>query len=420
MTAPRARDVTIPLLLFMVLTGYGAFASAESIWARCSFLLNPFKSSIFSREIPATGPRAIHYDDYGPGTYTNHADQFMQVIWPAFLKGVDVLKVRSPFFTSFVRQNLPALKRVHGMNYKYAEEDLKVDSEAFAEFKLAHRKVGNSLRKLSQKLWFGEDFTYKEMLFFAQEFASMHDRDAWEKINILFKKKDYNLLNKRYPKISFETVEKILEHYKDFRQYWRSYGSLLSTESFELGKISKSLDGRYWLMLPTRFPTGASAFFRTYHLPLNPLFIATEYEITDASLLYPPSQNLIHDRAHYREGRLNHKEELLPLKSSQNPILQEDIENFERDILFVPSRTIHRTFYFFFYYLRFESFRSLPITGHEITERLLELTGEDWLSIYAVYQRTEGTPFSPALDGETLKSALNEIAKIRLRQQSKN
>lgn len=416
MQTHRLLGTLSPLLLSLVLTVHSPLALADSLWSRCAKGLIELKGSLTNSEILPTGPRAIHYESYGEGTFTHHADQFMQVMWEVLRSGnsVAILNVRSPFFTKFIRDNYQELERVHDLNLTYADEDFKETQENKNErdnFQTGYRLVSNYLKRIKRRLIFGPHFNYQEILIFTDLFASLHDRDALEKLKILHEKADEKLVKDRYPKATLYKVKNAIDQRtKNYPHTWARYAEPLA---YDYPRLKPNV----WLALPTRFPSGYAPFFRIFPLPVNPLNLATEVEVNEGNELAFPSGNLAHDWQHY-EARLSDNWQRTMGPEERYALLQH-LERFEAHVLasqdadLKKDTDLKKTFYFLFYYMRFESEKPCPNTAENLTKRLANLLDEEWYMILSVFKFSGGINYESANNSNTFKENLKRLLEIQ-------
>lgn len=409
-------SILAPLFLFTALTAYSPVAPAETFWSQCVSKLVSWKDSVFISDasIPVTGPRAINIENIKRDSYTFQADEFMQVMWPTFLKGGDLMKVRSPIFTRFIRENLPELLEIHNRNKTYADIDLKDASDSIKAESLAqYKKVDKYLKKLGRYRII--DFSYYDVMLFAEMFAHLHYRDALEKLIKL--KQTPELFKARYPNSNLVDATKsaIYVFKRDRHKYWsRKYGLKLEEPSFP-----SNLKENIFLALPTRRRTGSKAFFFTYHLPVNPFFLATEFEDAD-DILSSPESNLNHEWDHYSD-----RIDTLPLLSLiQKELLKHNLEDLhnlvkaEKDQNGQQDTVLLESFYFLFYYYRFERRLTLPVSLEEIIEipaKVHNNTSENESLFASLFQRYLRINLAPAPDEAVLYNKLGRLMEIMKR-----
>lgn len=342
-------------MLFTILTAYSPPAPAG---------LKEICDALLSRSNEA--PRAIGYDRARPDSFTAHADEFTQVIWKAYVTNQPVMEVESEFFSRFIGKNLPEFERVHEHNRKLAEQEMgnKVLSrheKVLRQFQLMDEYIAH----LRFRLKSGPHFKYKEMIVFSINFILIHEIEAFDKLKNLAEEGE-DAAKLRYPRLNYMksiwgTVNDRRHHghISQREDFWtRSYTKFLNMldredYSFLVG-FSKILP------LPTMSPTGSPAFFNTYHLPVSPFYLSTEFIPEDNRRLMSPLDNYNHEEGHRQRSSDNAYG--LPTKNSKHAELEKDLREIKMLIEAKNDPILSNVFYYTVYFIRFERLRTIPFT----------------------------------------------------------
>lgn len=336
--------------LWTLLTSYSLVASAQTSASHSGPCDNPLTV--------LNTPRAISHDKVRSDSYTAYADEFMQIMWRAYISGGDPEEVQSEFFSRFIRQNLPELSRVHEYNRAHVIKDPKfsASAEILEQFETMDKYIAN----LEQRLDTGAHFTYAQMLQFSRVFVRAHDVEAYDKLKKLTDLPNAEqAIRQRYLKFSRAHALEVLNNesfgnHPSRREFlWKNYAQFAqypSSSNFRFPEL---------LQLPSLYITGSLAFYNTYHLPISPMILATEYEPQDYAILMSPSHNWSHEDGHWtNQSRLarwkeGEAESTRDLTKIQNDLTElKKLVNTESVAKNTPN--LNKVFYYAFYYLKFE------------------------------------------------------------------
>ncbi len=406
--------------LFTALTAYSPIAPARLLDC-VSLLLGANPQVQVSETLPV--PHAIAYDEVKAATFTAHAEKFNQVMWKTFVttnSAEEILAVKSPFFTEFIREHLPTLEAVHKQNRIYADEDSAgADQETKELINKRFKIMDQYLAHLRETLESGKQISYDRMLNFASIYTSTHNIQAYKKLAALYESNDAKALQARYPGFTFQDLSYKLNaadgygnqnlRLRHWQMYYAEHAQLPAGASRTISTLH--LTGR--LLLPTVYPCGSFAFFSTFHLPINPIFMATEFELQDGNILISPTQNFTHDHTHFTTTPSFTPSDLRNPKIVQR--LRAELEMIRERFKAENDPELLKIMYYLFYYNKFENtsrFIPINIRGFiDAFEREFSSTKNGFGGLYTLFTSLNGMG-NPAAPAKSLATFLEKIAKV--------
>ncbi len=339
-----------PYLLLMLVTIYIPTALATPL-TNCAIKLLPI-------------PRALDLDKVKSNTFTAQADRFMQEMWESFASGQNVATVKSDLFTQFIQEHLQELVDNHERNRVYAKQDAQALSkkESLLDKNLA--SIDLYIQSLQFQLNKKQNFSYSQLLVFSYMLVLSRERMAYETLMVLYKKNDPYLVRKRYPGLSMSNLADTISErrrYLTFFEFWSEeyhYSLPINKEpdmNYPFQQVGALRHGRVIevlknnLALPTHYPMGTVSYYRLFHFPLNPLFLAKEYELVDNSSLRSPLGNLLHDMGHLADATTREY-----IATHQNYITTQELEDIRKRVLSKNDPELLPLLYFLAYYVKFE------------------------------------------------------------------
>jgi len=373
-------------------------------------------------EVKVTGPQAISYNSVKINTYTSLANRFMQVMWPTYLKKGNVVNVADELFGELIALQMDKLEQVQKYNKDVFEKTVSKQDAEYAEIKKNFERIDEYILSLRQQLVNGPKFKYVEYLRFSLVFGSIHNLEAFDKLMKL--REDPNAFKARYPSASdpFIQFDFSLQTYEGRFNFLAEYATLLPEDSRVLDFYGFENGFNAVLPLPSPFPTGSFAFFSTYHLPVLPFFSATEYELADYLSFISPSSNLFHDKSHLYASRSYSTipGKTIPdfLDTSKVESLHKDLEALRVIVLAKNDKDLLKTFYYLFYWLRYERLEKIPFTLSELIEAFVQTHSNvvkgDLGAIVSIVKLFENLPakFKPAPDRSTFANKIADVIRL--------
>lgn len=443
MALKRSLLILRAFLLLILLTN-SPFAPARGFFGKDGFLgcIGALKPGGQEKVLPSqvtiqpSAIRAIDFDKMKPGSYTVNADRFMQIMWPYYLAGKDVSQVRDSFFTEFIVSHLAEIKANHLRNWEFVESDfgskgLEISDLIRENFK----SFGNYIQWLETKVTRNENFSYMESLVFSYQLVVSRERAAFDKLDNLFKPENSQQLAKRYPSRRGLDPTRVKPYGKNFEEYWERiyrYHDQLErpvdkTFRFRFNAYENEFNDAINKIMPfaTHVPAGFASFFSTYHFPISPLTLASEFDMIDNATFVSPLNNLRHDFVHWRGlAQRDHKKSIYrSLDEVLN--LQNDLIEIKKQVQATGDTELFKVMNFLFYNMKFEGgteeaadvdLAMLVLRLQDLTQRLnnlyLGVKTQGRITAYNLFNNYRETPYAPASSFKVLVEKAAQVALI--------
>lgn len=307
--------------------------------------------------------------------YFSHATSFMQGKLDVYSPTVDFSQSTSKEYAESIRQHVDEFERRHSTNRIYATTDMAgtpQEDRTLVDANFA--TVTAFLNSTKLKLENHHEFTQIEWQIFFYMLTVMRERNALVELKKLFDSGDEERVTKRYPGQTLAKIGELAERLSQNISYmWKlvyiyplAPDEMATAENFrvyhlptpsglEYKAIFKGRGPNKILVLPSPFPTGFSAFFRTFHLPVSPYLLATEYELVDGGYLDSPVRNLLHDNFHFENTALR----FLPAQGESDATalhrLRVDLDEIEARVKAKGNADLLKFLYYLSYAAKFET-----------------------------------------------------------------